>query len=126
MEGERLSDRWPTLNPSQWETAGVFRETFLRLRLGPEIAETIQLFSWDIYRASLKIPGAEYSPEAALRRGLTALARDLRHDQGFLHALGSAGEPGNSVMPILQLSRHVAESLGRLAGSLETGVRIRR
>ena len=121
-----MSNELSPLDPSQWETVGFFRETFLGLRFGRQNAQAARSLAWDLYRSALQIPGADLPPEGALRRGLMALARDLRHDQGFLQALGTAGDMGHTAVPILQLSRSVAESLGRLAGSLETGVRFRR
>ncbi len=114
----------PSLDPSRWETHAVFRETFLCLRLSEAAAEGTRTRARSLYFDTLQRPEAlGWIAAQPLQWALMAQARDLRQQEGFLKVLGSGGELDTRTRHRAQIARHVANSLSRLATTLEVASR---
>ena len=108
-----------------WERSPILRETFLRLYLEPDEAETFRRASRIVYLATLGslVPNpAGYPPADYVRESLNAVQLELEQLSGFLLDVGmeEVDEPENEhARQLRQRADAVAETLQELARSLE-------
>jgi len=108
--------------PSEWESHTVFRETFLTVRLEPDLAELLRKVGQAIYFESQR---SEHLPEHSgdLTAALLGAARDLRQIEGFLRTLGQGGNLSTTAKYRVSLAQVAADSIAPLASAFEEALR---
>ncbi len=116
-----------TINPPRrypytgWETACVFRETFLSFVTPPGAADALRVVGnlfFDLMLNADDWPAWEESP---VKVEMRALALDLRFAQGWLNTAQEANE--NTMVPedafLAKLAAKLAPQVGRIAATIE-------
>jgi len=113
----------PILDPGQWESYPVFRESFLLYISEPQFNAALRMAAEHFFSMMLEVydQWPEW-PESSTRMELRALAADLRHAQGFAASIGqernlSSLSPGDT-----RLSKHaagIARLLNQVANAIE-------
>ena len=113
----------PPPDTHDWENHEGFRETLLLHFTGPGDADAMRHFGAMLYDCAVT-NAKEWPdwPESATRAELRAAARDLRHLEGFLTAVGLEHEVMSLEWVDARLSRFAARQareIGRIAHRIE-------
>lgn len=107
-----------------WETACVFRETFLAMLTPPGAADAFRFVGNLLFDMVLNADDWPTPPESPVRRELRAAGEDLRFVQGWL---GTALEVNETEMHpddarLARLAGRLAPQVGRIAALIERGL----
>jgi hypothetical protein len=113
----------PILDPGQWESYPVFRESALLYISEPQFNAALRVAGEHFYSMLLEVYDSwpEW-PESSTRMELRAAVADMRHLQGFLASIGlerkaSSLEPADH--KLAKYAAELARTLNKLAGGIE-------
>lgn len=105
-----------------WETACVFRETFLSFVTPPGAADALRVVGNLIFDLMLNADDWPTWTESPVKVEMRALALDLRFAQGWLNTAHEANE-GGELAPedafLAKLATKLAPQVGRIAATIE-------
>lgn len=123
----RLPPDWPaappTIDPAEWESYPVFRESFLLFISEPSFNAALRTAADHFFSMLLETYDRWPAwPESSTRVELRAAVADMRHLQGFLASIGierrvSSLSPGDHKLS--KLAGEIARTLNKLAGGIE-------
>lgn len=106
---------------SPWETACVFRETFLAFVTPPGAADALRVVGNLFFDMCLNADDWPTWEESPVKVEMRALALDLRFAQGWLNTAWEANE--NTAVPedayFAKLATKLAPQIGRIAATIE-------
>jgi hypothetical protein len=113
----------PILDPGQWESYPVFRESCLLYISEPQFNAALRIAGEHFYSMLLECydKWPEW-PESSTRMEMRAAVADMRHLQGFLASVGlerkaSALDPADH--KLAKYAGEMARTLNKLAGGIE-------
>jgi hypothetical protein len=113
----------PILDPGQWESFPVFRESFLLYISEPQFNAALRTAAEHFFAMMLETYDRWPAwPESSTRMELRAAVADMRHLQGFLASVGQERRISSLSEGDVRLSRlasEIARTLNRIAGSIE-------
>lgn len=107
----------PSIDPADWESFPVFRETFMMYITPPQCGEALRTAAEMFFSLMLEHYGEWPGwSESATRIELRAAAADLRHLEGFLATVGTEHEKSTLDIGDIWLSKMAAKLAPRLGG----------
>lgn len=127
MPPGRLPPDWPAvppvIDPAEWESFPVFRESFLLYISEPSFNAALRTAAEHFFGMLLETYDRWPAwPESSTRIEMRAAVADMRHLQGFLASVGKERRFSSLEAGDVRLSRHasgIARLLNRAANSIE-------
>lgn len=112
----------PILDPGQWESFPVFRESFLLYISEPQFNAALRMAAEHFFAMMLETYGHWPAwPESSTRMELRAAVADMRHLQGFLASVGQERRLSSLAPADAKLSKHAAGT-ARLLNKIASGI----